>query len=282
MLRFAYNTNGCTNHRLDDALDLIAEAGYSGVALALDVHHFDPFMEGYEAAAEALAKRLAELDLGLVVETSAPYLLDPREANEPSLLHPASDGRDRRLDFLRRAIRIAKIAGADSVGFTSGRTRRGVSQQDAGVWLLDGLRQVVEFAAEEGVVATLEPAPGHMVGTLDDFVLVRETLKQMTDAPLRLSLDVGHSLVTNDRDPAKAVKEFAPVLGAVSLEDMKRGVHAHLPFGEGDMNIPAVLKTLEEIEFQGLVTVELPLHSPRAHEMIVASYDWLQENLPSD
>ena len=37
-LRFAYNTNGTANHRLDDAIDLIAEAGYQGVALTLDIH----------------------------------------------------------------------------------------------------------------------------------------------------------------------------------------------------------------------------------------------------
>ncbi len=42
-LRFAYNTNGAANHRLDDALALISEAGYDGVALTLDHHHLDPY-----------------------------------------------------------------------------------------------------------------------------------------------------------------------------------------------------------------------------------------------
>ena len=42
-LRFAYNTNGAANHRLDDALALIADAGYDGVAVTLDIHHLDPF-----------------------------------------------------------------------------------------------------------------------------------------------------------------------------------------------------------------------------------------------
>ncbi|WP_108663329.1 sugar phosphate isomerase/epimerase family protein [Acuticoccus kandeliae] len=282
MLRFAYNTNGCTNHRLDDALELIAEAGYSGVALTLDVHHFDPLADDYEARAEALAARLAALDLAVVLETSAPYLLDPRARQEPTLLHPSPEGRARRVDFIRRAIRIAKICGGESVSYSSGRPRRGVPQQDAGVWLLDGLKQICEFAAAEGVVAALEPEPGHMVSTLDDFILVRETLKQMTDAPLRLSLDVGHCLVTGDREPASAVKEFDPFIGAVTVEDMKRGVHEHLPFGEGDMNMTAVLRALEDIGFEKLVTVELPHDGHRAHEMIPRSIDWLQEHLPSD
>lgn len=282
MLRFAYNTNGCADHRLDDALELIAEAGYSGVALTLDWHHLDPFADGYEEKAAALAERLRALDLDIIIETGAGYLMDPRERHEPTLLHPSTEGRARRLDLIRRAIRICQICNGQAVNFFSGRQRRNVSQANAGMWLLDGLAQIVEAGAEAGVAVALEPAPGHLVATLDDFILVRDALKQATSAPLKLSLDVGHCLVTNEREPHFAVKEFATVLGSVTIEDMKRGVHEHLPFGAGDLNIPAVLTALEEIEYQGLVSVELPGETRRAHVAIGESYDWLQDNLPSD
>ena len=52
-LRFAYNTNGAANHRLDDAIDLIKGAGYDGVALTLDIHHLDPFAEGWATEGRA-------------------------------------------------------------------------------------------------------------------------------------------------------------------------------------------------------------------------------------
>ena len=42
-LRYAYNTNGLANHRLDDALAFLADSGYAGVALTLDHGHLDPF-----------------------------------------------------------------------------------------------------------------------------------------------------------------------------------------------------------------------------------------------
>ena len=38
-----YNTNGFAHHRLDDAIGIMADLGYRGVALTLDVHHLDPF-----------------------------------------------------------------------------------------------------------------------------------------------------------------------------------------------------------------------------------------------
>ena len=43
MFRLGYNTNGLAHRRLGDALALLADAGYEGVALTLDVQHLDPF-----------------------------------------------------------------------------------------------------------------------------------------------------------------------------------------------------------------------------------------------
>ena len=72
------------------------------------------------------------------------------------------------------------------------------------------------------------------------------------------------------------MREFAPYLGTVSIEDMKRGVHIHLPFGEGDMDVPGVLQALQDIQFDRLVCVELSRESHRADAMIPASLAYLR------
>jgi sugar phosphate isomerase/epimerase len=281
MLRFAYDTAGVVHHGLADAVDLIAEAGYAGIVLTLGRHHFDPFADGYEAAAEALGTALRRLDLALAIDTSAPYLLDPRERGEPTLLSPDAAARARRVDLVRRAIRIAEIAGGETVTFTAGRPRRG-AQADAGAFLLEGLGTIAEAAAAAGVTAALVPAPGHIVATADDFRLVREAVKQTTDAPLRLALDCGACLATRDREPQAAAKEFSPVLALVAIADAVRGSPDRVPFGEGDVDVPAVLATLEEVSFEGLVTVSLPREAHRATDAIAGAMEWIQENLPSD
>jgi sugar phosphate isomerase/epimerase len=63
--------------------------------------------------------------------------------------------------------------------------------------------------------------------TVDDWAALAGAIKG-----LRLALDVGHCLVTGERDPAAAVREFADRIGTVSIEDMRRGEHVHLAFGE--------------------------------------------------
>ena len=121
----------------------------------------------------------------------------------------------------------------------------------------EGVEQVVRRAEQLGTVAALEPEPGMLIETADDWAA-------LDILGLRLALDTGHCLVTGERDPADAVRQFARSLGTVSIEDMKRGVHVHLPFGEGDMDIPGILAALEEVEFDRLVCVELSRESHRA------------------
>ena len=42
---------------------------------------------------------------------------------------------------------------------------------------------------------------------------------------------------------------------------MRRGVHEHLPFGDGEIDFPPVLEALAATGYQGLTVVELPRHS---------------------
>ncbi len=269
-LRFAYNTNGTASHRLDDALILMAETGYAGVALTLDHNHFDPFAKEWEADAKRLAQRLRGLGFGSVIETGARYLLDPRAKHEPTLVTADPAGRARRIAFLHRAIDIGAILGSEAVSFWAGVPKPGVDTDEAWHWLGAGLEQVVAYAGRRGVVAALEPEPGMLVETVDDY------RRLAADLPgLKLALDTGHLLVTGERDPAAAIAEFKDRIGTVSIEDMRRGEHIHLPFGEGDMNIPAVLDALDAAAFTGLVCVELSRDSHRADLMIPEAFSFL-------
>lgn len=271
-LRFAYNTNGTASHRLDDALTLMAEAGYAGVALTLDYNHFDPFAPDWQEAAGRLRARLDELGLGSVIETGARYLLDPRAKHEPTFVTADPAGRARRVAFLCRAVDIGAILGSEAVSFWAGVPKPGVDRADADAWLREGVAAVAAHAAERGVVAALEPEPGMLTETVDDYATLASEIEG-----LRLALDVGHCLVTGERDPAAAVREFADRIGTVSIEDMRRGEHVHLAFGEGEMDIPGILDALEAIRFDRLVCVELSRDSHRADTMIPAAMKYLRE-----
>ena len=271
MLRYAYNTNGASNHRLEDALGLIADSGYDGVALTLDHHHFDPFAPRLDRRASKLSSRLDGLGLSLVVETGARFLLNSRQKHEPTLIHPSEDGRDRRIEFLKRALDVAAICDGEAVSFWAGRPQDGADLDKAWSWLVEGVSEVVEAAEERDVTAAFEPEPGMLVETVDDFYRLQDQIPG-----LQLALDTGHCVVTGEREPQAAVRACASDLGTVAIEDMKRGVHEHLFFGEGDMDIRAILGALDDVGFDRLVCVELSRASPTAHETVPNAINYLK------
>ncbi|MGB3633206.1 MAG: TIM barrel protein, partial [Rubrobacteraceae bacterium] len=160
---------------------------------------------------------------------------------------------------------------AEAVSFWAGVPRPGVDRSEARRWLVEGISEYLEKTGELGVTAALEPEPGMLVETLDDYASLAAELPG-----LELALDTGHCLVTGEREPSLAVEEFAGRIGTVSIEDMRRGVHEHLPFGQGDMDVPGVLRALEDASFGGLVCVELSRESPRAHEAIPEAIGFLK------
>jgi L-ribulose-5-phosphate 3-epimerase len=271
-LRVGYVTNGLGDHRLDDALVLLADCGYDGVALTLDHHHLDPFASGLAARVDAIARRLDALGLAVVIETGARFLLDPRRKHEPTLL---SEGRERRIALLRRAVAIASDLGAPVVSFWSGVAPPNLA--DAVAWdrLTAGCSEVLTDARARGVTLGLEPEPGMLVERLDDWDRLSARLGHPEG--FGLTLDVGHCQCVEDDPVEDCVRRAGGGrLVHVHIEDMRRGVHEHLDFGDGEIAFPPVLAALGEVGYPGLVCVELSRHGHAAHEVVPRAIGFLR------
>ncbi|HEY8374262.1 MAG TPA: sugar phosphate isomerase/epimerase family protein [Pseudonocardiaceae bacterium] len=271
-LRFGYGTNGFTDHRLPEALAVLADLGYDGVALTLDHGHLDPFAPDLSRRVAAVARRLEQLGLAVVVETGARYVLDPRRKHHPTLL--SDTGRERRLDYLIRAVRVAADLGAEAVSFWSGARPDGLPDEIAWRRLAEGCARVLEVAEQYDVVLGFEPEPGMFVSDLDGY----EHLRGLLGAPERfgLTLDVGHCCCLEPLPVPDCVHRAGPYLVNVQIEDMRRGVHEHLEFGDGEIDFPPVLRALSDVDYRGLVSVELPRHSHAAPVVAERSLHFLR------
>jgi len=270
-LRYGYVSNGLSDHRIEHALELLAENGYSGIALTLDHIHFDPQAPRLRARAQRLRAELESAGLDVVVETGARFVLDPRRKHFPTLL---SDGRLRRVDLLCTAVDVAVELGAPVVSMWSGAAPAGEPPELAWDLLVDGCERVLEHASANGITLAFEPEPGMLVETLADY----ETLQERLGHPpaLGLTLDIGHIVCLEPMSVSECVRRGAPTLAHVHIEDMKRGVHEHLMFGEGELDLEEALSVLSEVDFDGMVAVELSRHSHAAHETVPAAMSALR------
>lgn len=252
-----YNTNGLAHHELFDAVALLADLGYRGVALTIDHGVLSPRDPAWRAQIVRLRQRLRQLGLRSVIETGARFLLDPRQKHEPTLLSSDAAGRSRRLAFYGHAIRCAAELESDCVSLWSGVLREQISYQDALARLVDGLGVVLDSAAAQGVAVGFEPEPGMLIDSMARF----EELSGRMDPRLCLTLDVGHLHCQGERPLAEAVCKWGSRLVNVHLEDMRAGVHEHLMFGQGEIEFTPVLRALADVGYQEGVYVELSRHS---------------------
>ncbi|MFE7533014.1 sugar phosphate isomerase/epimerase family protein [Streptomyces rhizosphaericola] len=274
-LHLGYGTNGLTDLRLDDALGLLADLGYAGVGLTLDHMHLDPLAPDLTERTRHVGRRLTSLGLRVTIETGARYVLDPRRKHGPSLLDPDPEARAARTALLVRAVDVAAELGAHAVHCFSGITPPGTAPETAWKRLTEAITPVLDAADRTGVPLAIEPEPGHLLATLADFHHLRGLLG---DPPsLGLTLDIGHCQCLEEATPAQCVRDSAPWLRHVQIEDMRRGVHEHLPFGDGEIDFPPVLAALAATGYQGLTVVELPRHSHAGPELARTSIDFLRD-----
>jgi sugar phosphate isomerase/epimerase len=270
-LKFGYGTNGFTHHRLTDVLVVLADLGYDGVALTLDHNHLDPYADDLPRRVNALARQLGRHGLDVTVETGAPYFLDPWGKHLPTLM---SDASELRIDLLRRALRIAADLGSPTVHLCSGPAPEGLPEGDAWKRLAAGVRTVLETAEKYGVALAFEPEPYMFVGTVERCL----HLAQLVGGHelFGITLDIGHAHCVEERPVLDCVREAAPLLRNVQVEDMRRGIHQHLEFGAGEIDFPPVLAALRELGDCGLVSVEIQGGSLDAPDVARRSIEFLR------
>lgn len=272
-----YNTSGLADHDLAGAIRLVAALGYRAIAITLDYHRLNPYDAACPRQLEATRRLLAESGLTVVVETGARYLLDQRRKHQPTLVSPHQAERQRRIDFLRRSIDIAQALDARCLSFWSGTAVDAAAQDTLQQRLVDSLGPVIGHAGERGVTLAFEPEPGHFIDTLDSYAQLLRTLPEEQAGCLQLTIDIGHLHCQQEGAIAELLDRWHGRLVNVHIEDMRRGVHEHLMFGEGDIDIAAVVAALHEIEYRGPVTVELPRHSHQGPAVAERAHDYLRQ-----
>src|SRR5262245_24633044 len=270
-----YNTNGFAHHRLDDAIAILADIGYEGVAITLDHHALNPIDREFARQLTEVRALLRHHRLRCVIETGARFLLDARRKHQPTLLSPEAPLRQQRFEFLERAIDIAARLDADAVSFWSGTPSDDEPTEGLMERLISGCRSLCETAAEHHVRLAFEPEPGMFIDTMARFA---ELFARVDHPQFGLTLDVGH-LHCLGEPTAPAIERWKHVLWNVHIEDMRRDAHEHLMFGEGEMNFGNVLGSLKASHYRGGVFVELSRHSHDAVEIARKSLAFLRDAL---
>ena len=259
-----YNTNGFAHHRLEDAIAILADLGYEGIALTLDVHHLDPFALDLANRVVAVRKQLERHRMNCAIETGARFLIDPRHKHQPTLIGATVSERDVRIDFLKGCIAVAVELNAGCVSFWSGTPTDDAPKEELMSRLVDGCRQLIEEVEGTDVILAFEPEPGMLIDSMERF---SELHKRINHSAFGLTVDIGHLVCNGELPVSRYLEQWKHILWNVHIEDMKRGIHDHLMIGEGEVDFLDVFSGLQKANYDGGVYVELSRHSHDAVEI---------------
>ena len=221
----AYNTNGLAHHDLLDAIRLLADIGYQGVAITLDHGALNPFDDRTRCAARSKSPpHLRSIELRCVIETGARFLLDPRTKHEPTLVTADPAGRaaarrfslpgDRHRRPPERRLRVALVRRRPRRGRASARHFRGSSAAWPTSW---------SMPSEKASCSPSSPSPAcsstRWPGTTTCWTSLPPS--DIDAARLRLTIDIGHLHCQGELPIAEQIVDWRDRLANVHIEDMR-------------------------------------------------------------
>ncbi|MFZ5829743.1 MAG: sugar phosphate isomerase/epimerase family protein [Planctomycetota bacterium] len=256
-MRFSYSSNAYMRFSVEETIRRIAAIGYEGLELLADVPHAWPaglLPERKQAIRDTLAEhglRIANIN-GFMMNAVA----DPRQPYwHPSWIEPDPHYRAIRREHTRRALKLARELGAPSIQTEpGGPLEAGQSWNDAAALFYEELMPCLDDAATAEVLLLIEPEPGLLIETFEQYL---EFVGRIDSPWIGLNFDIGHAFCVG-QDPVDWIGKMAGHTRHYHLEDIAASrKHAHLIPGRGAIDIPGVLRAIEDTGYSGWVTVEL-------------------------
>jgi sugar phosphate isomerase/epimerase len=271
-MRFSFSSNAFRNFSLKEAADHIAAAGYAGIELMCDTPHAWPY--DLSMADVANIKRFLDENGLAIANLNAFMMCAVQDFHHPSWIEADPDFRKQRIDYTIRCIRLAEAMGVPTISTEPGGPLNGMNRDLALDLFMDGLAQVVPHALKCGVTLLVEPEPGLLIQTSDEFI---ELIEKFGNEGIGLNFDVGHFYCVNE-DPCTKIVELQPYIHHFHLEDIPvNREHRHIMLGEGGVNIPLVLDQINTIGYEGYVTVELYPYQESAPEVARRSMQFIRQ-----
>ena len=173
----------------------------------------------------------------------------------PSWIEPDKHYRQIRIDHTMRCLTMAKELGAPCITTEPGGPVEAGASWNAGLKLfVEMLKPVIEHAEKEGVLLLIEPEPGLLIETADQFL---EFIGNIKSPMVGCNFDIGHSYCVGD-DPASTIPRLAKYIKHFHLEDIaSTRVHHHLIPGDGAIDFKAAIEAINAIGYKEWVTIEL-------------------------
>ncbi|HSB56390.1 MAG TPA: sugar phosphate isomerase/epimerase family protein [Nitrosopumilaceae archaeon] len=274
-MKFAFSSNAFKNYSLEDSIKEIAAIGYEGVELLCDIPHAYPPDFGDERI-RSIRNLLSSCSLQ-ISNLNAFTLYAIGDVYHPSWIEEEQQLRELRIQHTIDCLHLANKIGAKNISTIPGGPMVNVNSKDIPrleKLFIDGLLRTAEIAEEQDVKILVEPEPFLFLENSTQF---RNFMSKVNSEYVKLNFDIGHFFCVGE-DPARLVYELSDYIGHFHLADIASSrVHNHLIPGLGAIDFAQVFRAINDIGYQGFVTVELYPYQSNPVEAAKSAFDYLSD-----
>lgn len=260
--RLAFSTNAFKKSTPREAIRTIGALGFAGCEIMADEPHVTPVNLTDEQIADFSRHITAA---GLHVSNVNAFTgffaagTDPTgDTYHPTWIEDDNALLDTRIAHTISCVRLAAALAAKTVSLQPGGPLigTGLSRAEAGRRFARGIEAVLPTARDLSITLAIEPEPGLLLQTTSEYLDWKSAW--FPGEPLiKMNFDAGHAFCV-DEDPAAVARDLAGEYAHVHLEDIAdTRVHQHLVPGDGAIDFRALFAALDEVGYDGWVTVEL-------------------------
>ena len=270
-MRFAFSTNAFTTYSLTQSIKEIASIGYDGVEIMCDVPHaYPPNMD--EANINEINKSLTTNKIQ-VSNLNAFTLFGLGDTYHPSWIENTKKDRDLRIKHTIDCINLAEKLGAKNISIEPGGPVDFPNNREKYLDLFAaGIREILPQAEKKRIKILVEPEPELLLETSSEFL---NFMKNFNSDYLKLNFDIGHFYCVNE-DPSTLIPRLAEYIEHFHMADIKYRKHYHLIPGLGSIDFKSVFESMEKINYNGFVTVELYPYKKNPIEAASTSMNFLK------
>jgi hydroxypyruvate isomerase len=207
-----------------------------------------------------------EEELPLVESALKKYNLSvPCYAASNNFVSNDPEYREKQLQDVKDAIDMAVHFGAKVVRVFSGNVDENISFEDGMTYIMEGLEKAARYAETKNVTLCLENH-GQFAGRSDQVLHI---IQMINSQALRSTFDAGNFLLV-DQNPSVAIielrdlvnhfhiKDFVKVSAASEqiLKSLKGDYFLGKVAGDGEVDLPFIIKTIKSTGYDGWYTVE--------------------------
>ena len=250
-IKLAFSSNAYRNYSIEECINLIHLAGYDAIEIMCDTPHAFPPLS--DTKIQSIHKSLKKNSMS-ISNLNGFMMTAIEDFHHPSWIEESKNYRQKRIDHTKNCLHLANFLNAKSVSTEPGGPKTNRSSEKEFELFQEGLLEVIPLAEELGVHLLIEPEPELLIENSNQFV---QFIEKFNSKYLGLNFDIGHFFCVNE-NPGELIIDLQDYIQHIHLEDIALSRHHHhLIPGHGVIDFKEIFSSLNLINYNGFITVEL-------------------------